>query len=305
MSDERRVLPRGQHYTGWQFVVDAFRDDPGWTLADRHDKDYTHRLTVGLEGNEGDMTRLQWEAVPDVICIERQPYGVRNIWPKPLTVMFESFSHSKCKQLSGFRDGAKVYSKHVKQYRLPDSAKWKINPNKIIVVCLNKCGGWRCSTVAKFVELFGGIIEEVREKLPDYEIVLRPHPKTRNAHLEGIPKLLKHLKGKGIRVRSEFPSLAAHAKQARAVVAVWGTAATEFISRGVPVVNMSKEDPEGFIADPVALRDVGDVARLEELKFPMTPREFMQSLAQHVFTPEEVRAGDMMRYINAYYDKKN
>lgn len=178
----RSIKPIGKNYKYWTYVTNAFAADDSWDMImdapDERETDYV--LTVGIEGNTGAHANLQWDSVPRVICCDSHPYGLKGII-NTLSIMFSSYSYSKHLPATGLESGLVKWDRHRLHYKLPDIRNWVLRPNKTIILCCAKAGGWRFPTLSEYVEAFSSMAARIKEALPGYEIIVRPHPKKKDA----------------------------------------------------------------------------------------------------------------------------
>ncbi|AUF82691.1 hypothetical protein TetV_609 [Tetraselmis virus 1] len=299
------LKPIGINYPRWMFALEYFKADQNWIWYE-HDDDRIpdYYVTVGIEGNSGDFALLQWKAVPNVICFESQPYGVKLRGSSALfSIMMNSYSYSCYRPLKGIISGEDKWIKHSQQFNLPDLYDWNIKNVKTVVLCCAKCGGWRYPTVKIFVKKFIRFAKQIRDMYPDYTIIIRPHPKVKSSIPTGIVQLKQQLFANRIKyVMSTDRMIENEAKKVRAAFCSWGKSGTKYAMHGIPVFDLETNGREDFVCDPITIKDLSKLKSLETYRFSMSPRDFMMTLAEHTFTSDELQNGSFMQYMNQNLD---
>lgn len=228
------------------------------------------------------------------IGITACPFGI-NAWNgqtfwESFRLSIGSLSPEKMIKVSSWNPGR--YVSIANKYGLPIPDKWNIKEHGSTVLLLPKIKGWKHRTdyVNHYMTLANDIVKITGN------LIIRVHP--RNVQRNDATALLNSLKKiKGVAIdthksQTSFDTV-------KIVLCDWSTAVVRYVMHGIPVINVS-DKPETMIANPVSFGSLDDLCN-KNLKTPnITPIQFLDDLAQTVFSDEEAKNGSLTNFLRSY-----
>ena len=256
----------------------SFEENEAWDLSDEAvPGGYT--VSVGL-GGVPRMGLYIYTAVERSVVTLRSPYSPE----KTTRVMLDSTEYSKCLP---FRVRAGKLEAHIREgyVRAPERS-WVRRRGPVLVILPACPGPWKhrsvFATIGQYQDLIARIKSHTREP-----VWIRFHPNSSSYFKHTLTHVVKHL---AIADSSDLDEL--YCRVGR-VVSNWGTLGAMFAMRGIPVFNLSGS---ATITQPIAKTSLADLAK-PKLSHPMTPWEYGEWVASHVFSLDEIRDGQVPDFV--------
>eukprot|EP00873_Tetraselmis_striata_P043882 jgi/Tetstr1/464146/TSEL_008951.t1 len=292
----KRILLGGSKIIKHAHVRRALECADGWTIVDEY-VEGCYVITAGLSKCPLQVRNVKRGFVPTGICIDNNPFGFHNynqVKDKDWMYMVSVGSFVFGLALPAPMWDATRWETLSTAYGFPTPEGWKRAADGCVTVMLPRIHGWLYKNDAGgWKALVRRTVETIRENDPHAQIELRPHPKDASSN---ILSMLGMQKDK--RVGVQKGPISANAARTRAVVTLWSTGFVQFVMHGgCPVFDLSdtKDSAAALVADP----DLSHLRDTSLYRSPMSPRDFLNALAQRVFRTQDYLNGNFVRYLDA------
>lgn len=292
----KRILLGGSKIGSFTHVRRALEEASDWTVVDEYVAG-CYVITAGLSKCPHQIRGVKRGFVSRGICIDNNPFGhhgYNQVKDNDEMYMVSVGSFVFGRAVPAPLWDATRWESLAAAYGFPTPGDWRRRDDGLITVLLPRVHGWLYKNdSAGWKALVRGTVARVQESDPEARIELRPHPKDSTSNLLEVLGMQKN-----DRVGVQKGSIAANAGKTKAVVTLWSTAFVQFVMHGgCPVFDLSdtKDSAAALVADP----DLDHLRDTSRYRSPLSPRDFLNALAQRVFRTEDYLDGTFARYLDA------
>lgn len=277
-----------------KYFSTPFEKSKDWIISDTIQEKNCYVFVIGLGGcNDKDVLNTRTGRCSRVICLDNNPFGYNwynGVSDNDLMYMINigSYIFSLSNDIPVWQPNR--WDVLANKYGFPTPHSWKRTNEGSVVVMLPKYNGWIYNRT-KWINTITEVINEISQFVPKNEINLRPHPRDYTLNINSILNI------KDIAVK--HGPIQYEAIHTKAVITLWSSGFVQFVMYdGCPVFDMSlsKDSMATLIADP----DISHLKNLNDYTSPISPKDFLNTISQRVFTKSDYEDDTFLDYINKH-----